>query len=216
LSKEELIEKARNAIETYNIDGTIEYVKKSLQAGAEPLEIINNGLAMGLMKLGDQFEQGEIYLLELIAAAEAMNGAMTILRPLLETQKQELSRIGRVIIGSIEGDIHDIGKNIVASVLQATGFEVIDLGKDVPIETFVKKVKELNPDIVGTSALLSTTVLKQGDLVRRLEQEGLRSQVKILIGGAPTSPEWKQEIGADGYAADAIDAIAEAKRLMEI
>ena len=215
MNKEELIDKARDAIETYNIEGTIEYVEQALQAGADPLEIINTGLAKGLMNLGDLFERGEIYLLELIAAAEAMNGAMTLLRPLLEAQKQELSRIGRVIIGSIEGDIHDIGKNIVASVLQATGFEVIDLGKDVPIETFVKKVKELKPDIVGTSALLSTTVLKQGELIRRLEQEGLRSQVKILIGGAPTSPEWKQEIGADGYAADAIGAVAEAKRLLE-
>ena len=215
MNKDELIKKAKNAIITFKIEETVEYVEKALQAGATPLEIIDEGLAKGLMKLGDQFENGEIFLLELISGAEDMKQAMIILRPLLEVHKQEIKRIGRVLIGTIEGDIHDIGKNIVVSVLQAAGFEVIDLGKDVPIETFVEKVKELNPDIVGASALLSTTVLKQGELIRRLEQEGLRSRVKILIGGAPTSPEWKQEIGAYGYGADAIDSIVVAKKLIE-
>ena len=213
--KEELIEKARIALEAFNIDETVKSVEKALQAGAEPLEIINEGLAKGLLKLGDQYSKKEIYLPELIVAAEAMKRAMNILRPLLEARNQEIPSLGRVLIGTIEGDIHDIGKNVVASVLQSAGFEVIDLGKDVPVETFVQKVKELAPDIVGASALLSTTVLKQGELIRRLEQEGLRNQVKVLIGGAPTSPEWKREIGADGYGADALGAVTEAKKLME-
>ncbi len=215
LSKEELIDEVRAALEAFNITKTVEYVEKALQASAEPLEIINKGLAKGLLKLGDLFERREIYLPELIVAAEAMKEAMELLRPMLEARKQEIPSIGRVLIGTIEGDIHDIGKNIVASVLQAAGFEIIDLGKDVPVEIFVEKVKELTPNIIGVSALLSTTALKQGELIKRLEQEGLRDHVIIMIGGAPTSREWQQEIGADGYAADALGAVTEAKRLIE-
>ena len=215
MNKEELIGNARAALEAFNIKETVEYVEKALQAGVEPLEIINEGLAKGLLKLGELFEQKEIYLPEIIVASEAMKEAMKLLRPLLEARKQEITRIGRVLIGTVEGDIHDIGKNIVVSVLQAAGFEVFDLGKDVPVEVFVQKMKELAPDIVGASALLTTTALKQGELIKRLEQEGLRDQIKVLIGGAPTSREWQQEIGADGYATDALDAVAEAKKLME-
>jgi len=215
LSKEELIDEVRAALEAFNIEKTVKFVEKALQAGAEPLEIINKGLAKGLLKLGHQFENKEIYLPELIVAAEAMKEAMKLLRPILEARKQEIPSVGRVLIGTIEGDIHDIGKNIVASVLQAAGFEIIDLGKDVPVEVFVKKVKELSPDIVGVSALLSTTALKQGELIKRLEQEGLRDHAIIMIGGAPTSREWQQEIGADGYAADALGAVTEAKKLIE-
>lgn len=215
MSKEELIDEVRAALETFNIEKTVELVEKALQAGVEPLEIINKGLAKGLLKLGHQFENKEIYLPELIVAAEAMKEAMKLLRPILEARKQEIPSVGRVLIGTIEGDIHDIGKNIVASVLQAAGFEIIDLGKDVPVEVFVKKVKELTPDIVGVSALLSTTALKQGELIKRLEQEGLRDHAIIMIGGAPTSREWQQEIGADGYAADALGAVTEAKKLIE-
>lgn len=215
MSKEELIGEVRAALEAFNIAKTVEYVEKALQASAEPLEIINEGLAKGLLKLGHLFEKREIYLPELIVAAEAMKEAMKLLRPMLEARKQEIPSIGRVLIGTIEGDIHDIGKNIVASVLQAAGFEIIDLGKDVPVEIFVEKVKELTPNIIGVSALLSTTALKQGELIKRLEQEGLRDHVIIMIGGAPTSREWQQEIGADGYAADALGAVTEAKRLIE-
>lgn len=215
MSKEELIDEVRAALEAFNIEKTVKFVEKALQAGAEPLEIINKGLAKGLLKLGHQFENKEIYLPELIVAAEAMKEAMKLLRPILEARKQEIPSVGRVLIGTIEGDIHDIGKNIVASVLQAAGFEIIDLGKDVPVEVFVKKVKELSPDIVGVSALLSTTALKQGELIKRLEQEGLRDHAIIMIGGAPTSREWQQEIGADGYAADALGAVTEAKKLIE-
>jgi len=215
LNKDKLIKKAKTAIITFKIEETVEYVKKALQAGATPLEIIDEGLAKGLMILGAQFEKGEIFLLELISGGEAMRQAMELLHPLLEAQ-QEVKRIGRVLIGTIEGDMQDLGKNIVASVLQAAGFEVIDLGKDVPIETFVERIKELHPDIVGISALLSTTIHKQGELIKRLKQEGLREKVKILIGGAPTSPEWKLKIGADGYAADAISTVIEAKKLMEM
>lgn len=215
MSKEELIGEVRAALEAFNIAKTVEYVEKALQASTEPLEIINEGLAKGLLKLGDLFEKREIYLPELIVAAEAMKEAMELLRPMLEARKQEIPSVGRVLIGTIEGDIHDIGKNIVASVLQAAGFEIIDLGKDVPVEIFVKKVKELTPDIIGVSALLSTTALKQGELIKRLEQEGLRDHVIIMIGGAPTSREWQQEIGADGYAADALGAVTEAKKLIE-
>lgn len=215
MSKEELIDEVRAALEAFNIEKTVELVEKALQAGVEPLEIINKGLAKGLLKLGHQFENKEIYLPELIVAAEAMKEAMKLLRPILEARKQEIPSVGRVLIGTIEGDIHDIGKNIVASVLQAAGFEIIDLGKDVPVEVFVKKVKELTPDIVGVSALLSTTALKQGELIKRLEQEGLRDHAIIMIGGAPTSREWQQEIGADGYAADALGAVTEAKKLIE-
>ncbi|MFQ6124796.1 MAG: corrinoid protein [Candidatus Heimdallarchaeota archaeon] len=215
MSKKELIDEARTALESFNIEKTVEYVKKALQAGVEPLEIINEGLSKGLLKLGELFEKREIYLPELIVAAEAMKEAMKLLRPMLEARNQEIPRIGRVLIGTIEGDIHDIGKNIVASVLQAAGFEIIDLGKDVPVEVFVKKVRELAPDIVGVSALLSTTALKQGELIKRLEQEGLKEHVIIMIGGAPTSREWQQEIGADGYAADALGAVEEAKQLIK-
>ena len=215
MSNEELIDEVRAALETFNIEKTVELVEKALQAGVEPLEIIKKGLAKGLLKLGHQFENKEIYLPELIVAAEAMKEAMKLLRPILEARKQEIPSVGRVLIGTIEGDIHDIGKNIVASVLQAAGFEIIDLGKDVPVEVFVKKVKELTPDIVGVSALLSTTALKQGELIKRLEQEGLRDHVIIMIGGAPTSREWQQEIGADGYAADALGAVTEVKKLIE-
>ncbi|MEM1550264.1 MAG: cobalamin-dependent protein, partial [Candidatus Methanomethylicia archaeon] len=159
---------------------------------------------------------GEIFLTELAIAAEAMKEALKIFEPAILKSGRERKVLGRIVIGTVEGDIHDIGKNIVSTLLMASGFEVIDLGVDVPVEVFVEKVKELKPDILALSALMTTTMIKMVDVIKALEREGLRDKVKVMIGGAPTSKDWAREIGADGHGVDAIEAVEVAKKLIGV
>jgi len=190
--------------------------RQALEAGVPPLEAIEQGYVKGIEEVGALFEKGEMFLPELVAAAEAMKQALGVLQPALETSAQGRKVLGRVVIGTVKGDIHDIGKSIVGSMLTASGFDVLDLGVDVDIAAFVEKAKEFNADIVGLSALLTTTMPAQREVIRKLEEAGLRGKIKVMVGGAPVTERWAVEIGADGYAEDAIRAVAAAKKMMGV
>jgi corrinoid protein of di/trimethylamine methyltransferase len=216
--KERVFEEIIEAIQSFNKESTLNAVKKGLRIGVDPSEIIEKGIANGLRIIGDKYENGELFLMHLVAAAEL---AQKVVRDLLEPEikrKKAMERksLGKVVIGTVAGDIHDIGKNIVASMLFAAGFDVIDLGKDVPAEEFAKKAEEVGANIVGASALLSTTLPVQKEIIETLKAMGIRDKVKVIFGGAPCTLEWVTEIGGDGYAENAIEAVKVAKRLIGI
>jgi len=210
----ELVETIREALLTFESEKLTEVVKKSIEEGSDPLEIVN-AITVALGEVGEKFEKGEIFLVHLVMAGEATKNVISkYLEPLLKKAGTEREVAGRVVIGTVAGDIHDIGKSIVASMLFSSGFDVIDLGKDVPVEEFVKAVKEHDPDIVGMSALLSTTLPVQKEVIEALKKNNLRGKVKVIVGGAPATAEWAEEIGADGYAEDAVEAVSVAKKLV--
>jgi len=210
----ELIKTIRKALMTFEPEKLIEVVKKSLKEGHNPLEIID-AISVVLGEIGDKFEKGELFLVHLVMAGETAKKTISKhLAPLLKAGETKRKEAGRVVIGTVAGDIHDLGKSIVASMLFSAGFDVIDLGKDVPVEDFVKAVEEYNPDIVGMSALLSTSIPMQREVIKALEEHNLRDRVKVMVGGAPVTAEWAEEIGADGYAEDAVEAVKVAKKLL--
>lgn len=213
MSKEDLLKQAKQAIVEGDEDAARDMAKKAVEEGINPLEIINEGLTPAMVEVGDAFGNEEIPLPAVLVAAEAMTEALTILEPHIPKQ-DEAEKTGVVVIGTIEGDIHDIGKRIVATMLRVYGFEVTDLGRDVPIDTFIEKVKELKPNILGSSSLMTTTMGGQKILEERLRKEGLRDNLKTMIGGAATTQEWANKIGADCYAEDANDTVAKAKELL--
>lgn len=187
---------------------------EALRLGMDPLEAIQKGFVPGLNALGEQFAAGEVFLPDLIVAGEAMKAALEVLEP--EMQKSGVRREvwGKVVLGTVEGDIHEIGKTLVATLLTASGFEVFDLGVNVPIEEFAAKAKEVGADIVGVSSLLTTTMRGQERVIQSLDRHGLRPRVKVMVGGAPVTSGWAQKIGADGYGQDATAAVALAKSLL--
>ncbi|MEE9409806.1 MAG: corrinoid protein, partial [Candidatus Heimdallarchaeota archaeon] len=172
-----------------------------------------NAFSKAIREAGDLFEEGEFFLPELMRSAEAMKAAMTIFMPVISKDK-EVRTLGRVVIGTIEGDIHDIGKTLVASLLSAEGFEVYDLGADVPISTFIDKAIEVDAHLICISALLTTTMVGQKRLINQLKEKNLRDRFKVLIGGAPVSKHWVEEIGADGTAENAVSAVKLARKLV--
>ncbi|MFQ5978487.1 MAG: corrinoid protein [Candidatus Heimdallarchaeota archaeon] len=192
-------------------------VKETVDNQVQALDIVNKALVPGIDKVGELWENGDYFLPELIVSAEAMKAGMDLLQPLLEKDKSNAMNKGTVVIGTVEGDIHDIGKTLVGSLLQANGFEVHDLGADVPIDTFLAKAKETNADIIALSALLTTTMVEQKKLIEKLNDKGEaeRAKHKVLVGGAPVSPEWTEKIGADGTAPDAMSAVRLAISLLE-
>jgi corrinoid protein of di/trimethylamine methyltransferase len=195
-------------------DATFTLTEQALAGGLEPLIIIREGLMPGMNTVGEFFACGDYFLPDLIIAADGMKRAMDLLEPELRARQQALETPGTVVIGTVKGDIHEIGKSLVATMLSANGFKVYDLGVDVPIASIVAKVKETRANLVGLSALLTTTMTMQREVIKTLEAEGLRGQVKVMVGGAPVTRSWAEEIGADGYAEDAMGAVALAKRLV--
>ncbi|MEM2744609.1 MAG: corrinoid protein, partial [Nitrososphaerota archaeon] len=173
------------------------------------------GLSKGLKEVGLLYEKGEYYIPHLMIAAEIFKENIEKLKPFLSTKETKSKTLGKVLIGTVKGDLHDLGKNLVAIMLSINGFEVIDLGKDVPTELFIEKIKEHNPDVLGLSALMSTTMYEQKNIIKALEDSGLRSKVKVIVGGAPVTKEWAEEIGADGYAENAIEAVKIVKNLLK-
>jgi corrinoid protein of di/trimethylamine methyltransferase len=194
-------------------DETVGLTRQALESGLEPLTIINEGLVPGMNIVGDKFQSGEYFLPHLIIAANGMQQSMALLDPELTARQQAVESAGTLVIGSVAGDIHEIGKTLVATMMSASGFQVYDLGVDVATETFVSKVKETGANLLGLSALLTTTMTVQREVIEALEEAGIRDQVKVMIGGAPVSQEWSDTIGADGFAEDAVGAIELAKRL---
>jgi len=183
-------------------------------AGLEPLVIIEQGLRPGMDVVGERFSCGEAFIPHLVLAGRAMQAGMRVLEPELKRRGEGASRAGTAVIGTVKGDIHEIGKSLVGIMLTASGFEVHDLGVDVPVEAFVAKIRETNAQILGLSALLTTTMVVQRRIVEALTAAGVRGQVQVMVGGAPVSRSWAEEIGADGYAEDARGAVQEAKRLL--
>jgi trimethylamine corrinoid protein len=179
---------------------------ESLEAGMDPLEMINQGFTEGIRKMGDLFERGEVFLPGLIVASEAMTAAVEILEAALPAEKQERKK-AVIVLGTIEGDIHDIGKGIIATMLRVHGFEVHDIGRDVPIETFVDKAIELNADVVGSSAMMTTTQIGQRKLEEALKIAGIRDKVLTMVGGAVATDHWARRIGADFFGESPQDTI---------
>lgn len=187
---------------------------QALQSGIEPLAAINQGFVPGMTTVGEQFGCGQAFVPDLMMAAEAMKKGMAVLEPALRASGVERQVLGRAVLGTVKGDIHEIGKSLVALMLSTGGFEVHDLGVDVPFEKFAAKAREVNADLVGVSALLTTTMPGQAKVIQALEAAGLRPKVKVMVGGAPVSRGWAEQIGADGYSEDALGALAVAKSLM--
>ncbi|MEM2704208.1 MAG: corrinoid protein [Candidatus Bathyarchaeia archaeon] len=208
-----IIANLRKVILEGDAEKTKELAQKSFELGIDPLKAIES-MADGVKEVGEKFGKGEVFLADLILAGEAMKAGISVLLPKIRAAKKERKFIGRVVIGTVKGDIHSIGKDIVATLLEAEGFEVINLGEDVPTEKFVEAVKHYKPDILGLSSLLTATMPMQKEVIDALVKEGLRSQVKVLIGGGPTTNEWAKEIGADGWAGDAVRAVELAKSVM--
>ncbi|HOA35759.1 MAG TPA: corrinoid protein [Bacillota bacterium] len=210
-----MFEKIKAAILDGDVEETAALVKKALADGLEPLEVLNKGCIPGIEKAGALFEAEEFFLPELITAGEATKAAMELLLPELRKKEDAWQSAGKFVIGTVEGDMHDIGKSIVASMLSAAGFEVFDLGIDVSAERFIEEIKTKEPDFLGLSALLTSTMPKQQEVIDALKEAGLRDKVKVFVGGAPVSSEWAEKIGADGYAEDAVAAVKLAKKSKE-
>jgi corrinoid protein of di/trimethylamine methyltransferase len=194
-------------------DQARELARQVLEAGVVPLKAIEEALNPGMQIVGERFENGDYFIPDLVMSAEAMKAAMEVFEPELMARQEQRQVLGTVVIGTVEGDIHEIGKSLVATMLGAAGFQVHDLGVDVPVSEFVKQVQETNANVVGLSALLTTTMRNQETVIEALKEAGLRDRVKVVIGGAPTSTEWAETIGADAYAENANEAVAVVKRL---
>jgi corrinoid protein of di/trimethylamine methyltransferase len=211
---EELFQKMSQSILDGDSDVAIALAKQSIEAGIDPLDAIANGFVPGVNQVGESFACGQAFLPELVMAGEAMKAAIATLEP--EMQKRGTSRqvFGKVVLATVEGDIHEIGKTLVGTMLSASGFQVYDLGVDVPTAKIIEKVQEVDADLVGLSALLTTTMVKQKEVIDEMDKLGLRKKVKVMVGGAPVTRDWVQKIEADGYSEDAIGAVGQAKKLL--
>jgi corrinoid protein of di/trimethylamine methyltransferase len=210
----ELYQKMSQSILDGDVEAAAELARQVIAAGLDPLEAVNQGFVIGVNQVGENFAKGEAFLPELVMAGEAMKAAVAVLEPEMKKRGTERKILGRVVLATVQGDIHEIGKTLVGTMLSASGFEVHDLGVDVPAEKIISKVKEIHADLVGLSALLTTTMVKQKEVIDLLDQQGLRRTVKVMVGGAPVTRDWVQKIEADGYAEDAIGAVAVAKQLV--
>ncbi|MDI3486842.1 MAG: trimethylamine corrinoid protein [Methanolobus sp.] len=208
VTKEEIIAKSKKAIMEFDYEMAEEVAEEALAEGINPAELIEEGFTVAMTEVGAKFGAGELFLPHVIAAADAMQAAIDILTPELEKMSAETKSIGTVVIGTIEGDIHTIGKDIVATMLKISGFKVIDLGRDVPIKAYVEKVKETKANVVASSALMTTTMVSQIQIEKQLAEAGVRNDVKTMVGGAPVTQEWANKIGADIYAENAADVVS--------
>ncbi|MEE9566933.1 MAG: corrinoid protein [Desulfobacteria bacterium] len=208
------LKEIREAIITGRPDDAKDLAQKALQGGGQADKILNETLIPAINEVGEKFGRNEIFFPEMLVSAMAMKEALSVLRPVLVDKG--IKAIGRVVLGTVQGDLHDIGKNLVGMLLEGAGFEVIDLGIDIPKELFIKATREKNPQLLALSALLTTTMPRMKEVIDILEREGLREQVKVIIGGAPVTQQYADEIGADGYAPDAASAASKARGILEI
>ena len=211
---EELYKQMAQAVIDGDDDEASALAQRALEQGVDPLDAINKGYTAGMDVVGELYSTGEYFLPDLILGGEAMKAALAALEPALKASGQEREVAGVVVLGTVKGDIHEIGKSLVGSMLSANGFEVYDLGIDIEADEFVAKAREYKADIVALSALLTTTMLHQRDVIEHLAEAGLRDKVKVMVGGSPVTQGWADQIGADGFAEDAAGAVGVAKKLM--
>ena len=207
-----ILQEISTAVIEGNKDDMIDLTEDALNDGLDAQEILNNGLMPGMDYVGVEFRAGNMFVPEVLRSARAMQTSMDLLKPLLAESGVKL--VGKVVLGTVKGDMHDIGKNLVSMMCEGAGFEVVDLGKNIGPEDFVKAVKEQNPDIIGMSALLTTTMRSMEHTINALQEAGLRDKVKIMIGGAPVTKSFADQIGADGYASNAASAVDLAKEFV--
>lgn len=213
---EELLKAMSQSIIDGESEIAADLARQSIEAGMDPLQAITKGYVVGVNQVGDSFSCGDVFLPELVMAGEAMKAAIAVLEPELKKKGASREILGKVILATVEGDIHEIGKSLVGTMLTASGFDVYDLGVNVPTETILRKIDEIQPDILGLSALLTTTMVRQKEIIETLDSRGMRAQTKVMIGGAPVTSDWVKKINADGYSEDAIGAVSTAKLLMDL
>jgi len=214
MDKNQILEKLAAVV----IDGTEDEAKVLAQAVVankiDPLEAIEQGLSKGMEIIGGRFECGDAYLPELLMAAASFNAAMAVLKPEIEAQKKQIVKLGKVLIGTVKGDVHSIGKDIVASVMDTSGFDVVDLGVDNPSLNIIQEAEKVQADVIALSSVMTTTMPAQKEVIDTLKEMGIRQKYFVIIGGGPVNQEWADRIGADGYGKSAIDAVALVKGLM--
>jgi len=213
-TKEDLFEGMAQAVVDGDREACVALAEEVIERGIEPFEAIEQGFTRGMTIVGDKFATLEYYLPDVMRCAAAVDAGMGVLQPYILEQGRRES-VGTVVLGTIKGDLHDLGKNIVGTMLRAAGFKVYDLGCDTPVRTFVDKAEEVDADIIGVSAILTTTMAYMPDLLALLEELGKREQYQVMVGGAPVTPAYADEIGADGYGETAADAVETAKQLMQ-
>lgn len=211
---EEIIGQLRDAIVELDAEKSVNAAKKSIEDGLDPLDMINQGIRSALDVMGERFSSGAIFLPELMLAAKAADEAVEILEPELLKRGVSGDKLGKVVMATVKGDIHDIGKNIVTLLMKSAGFEVVDIGVDKTGEEILAAAKENEVDVIGLSALLTTTIPKMKEFIELLEESGIRDNYKVIVGGAPVTQEFADMIGADGYGADATRAVEVTKRLL--
>jgi len=216
MSKETVLGKLRESIEKLDLELAEKAAREAIAAGMVPMEAIQDGLGRGMKTISDLFDEGEMFVPQILMAAEAFEAAVAILTANMTDEAKSQTKLGKVIVHTVQGDIHDVGKNIVKTMLRASGFEVIDLGRDVPVDDVVKKAIELDVDIITGSALMTTTMTSQRDIIKALEEQGVRNKFKCMFGGAPVTQDWVDKIGADAYGENAAEAITKAKELVKL
>ena len=214
MSSSDILTRIIEAVEDGDNGGCRTLTEEALKTGLDPLEVVDDGLSAGIQLVGEKFGKGELFLPDLMMAVEAMNEGMKIVEPELEKKQVQRQSLGTVLIGTVHGDIHDIGKSIVATMLEINGYKVHDLGVNVSTGGFIEKVKEIKPQVLGLSALLSTTMREQRVIIESVQKEGFREDIKIIVGGAPVSAQWAEEIGADGFGANAELAVQLVNKLI--
>lgn len=208
----EILEKISTAILEGDADLTPALAQKAIDQGLAPKTILDDGMVVGMNEVGARFKRGDMFVPEVLMSADAMQAGLGVLRPLLASAGVKM--LGTVLLGTVKGDLHDIGKNLVGMMCEGAGFDVIDLGFNVPPEKFIDAIKEHQPDIVGMSALLTTTMRSMGHTIKAIEEAGLRDQIKIMVGGAPVDRDFAERIGADGYGSNAVAGSEQAKRFV--
>ena len=214
MTREEIMQKAFDSIVEADEDMASEVIEEGKAEGITCVEMLQEGFSKGMNELGDQFGRGEIFLPELIFATEVMKIATDAVDEELAASGGEVEKAGVVVIGTVEGDVHDIGKGICVSMLKASGLDVYDMGREVPADTFIEKAKEVGADIIGSSALLTTTMPVQQEIEQKLEEQGLKGKIKTMVGGSPVTGRWADKIGADAYSEDAAECCEVAKKLI--
>ncbi len=214
MCREAIINDAIESIVKCDQDAAVEIAKRALAEGLDPVEVLTDGYSAGIRKVGDLFGRGELFLPELMLAADVMKTVTTIFDEAIKGKDGERQSKGVMIMATVEGDVHDIGKGIVISLIKTQGIEVIDLGRDVPVATIIEKAEEYEADLIGTSALLTTTLMEQKKLEDVLKKNALKSKYKTMVGGAPATQRWADRIGADAYAEDAAEAVTKALVLL--